>query len=234
MHVAVAIHVLAINVGHNRKNRRELQERSVAFIGLSNQILRATKPRIRSHGIDAPAHNDCRIKPARRQHRRYHGRGRRFAMHAGDGDAILQPHQFRQHFCALDHGNVQPPRFVDFRISRADCRAGDDNVGPGDVLRALTFKYDCTQAGQPIRHRRAFQIRAGNLVAKIQQHLGNPTHADAADAHKMHALDLGKHKSNSRTRIYADFHGSLREVRVAPSAGNISANFADFLCDLCG
>ena len=37
------------------------------------------------------------------------------------------------------------------------------------------------------------QIGAGNLVAKIQQHFGNPAHADAADAYEMYPLNFGKH-----------------------------------------
>ena len=38
------------------------------------------------------------------------------------------------------------------------------------------------------------QIGAGNLVAEVQQHLGNAAHADAADADKMNSLNFGKHK----------------------------------------
>ena len=50
---------------------------------------------------------------------------------------------------------------------------------------------------QPLGDSRTLQIRAGNLIAEIQQHLGNPAHADPADAHEMNALNLGKHKNSS-------------------------------------
>ena len=47
--------------------------------------------------------------------------------------------------------------------------------------------------GQTLGDRGTFQIGAGDLVAEIQQHLGNAAHADAADAYEMDALDFGEH-----------------------------------------
>jgi len=45
-HVAVAIHVLAINVGDHGKNGRELEERAVTLVGFGNQILRLAQARV--------------------------------------------------------------------------------------------------------------------------------------------------------------------------------------------
>ena len=47
------------------------------------------------------------------------------------------------------------------------------------------------------------QIRSRNLVAEIQQHLGNPAHADPTNAHEMNLLNLGKHKIKF---LAADLH----------------------------
>src|SRR5947208_16243928 len=47
-HVAVAIHVFAVNIGNYREDRREPQERPVALIGFGDQILRLTRSRIRA------------------------------------------------------------------------------------------------------------------------------------------------------------------------------------------
>jgi hypothetical protein len=49
---------------------------------------------------------------------------------------------------------------------------------------------------QTLRDGRTLQVRAGNFVAEIQQHLGNAAHADAADAHEMYALNFGEHINN--------------------------------------
>src|SRR5207245_1168110 len=40
-HVAIAVHVLAVNVGHYSKDGGEIQERAVALIGFRHQVLRA-------------------------------------------------------------------------------------------------------------------------------------------------------------------------------------------------
>src|ERR1700678_1681771 len=61
----------------------------------------------------------------------------------------------------------------------------------------MSLEHRRSQPRQPLRHRRILQVRSGNFVAEIQQHLGNPAHADATDAHEMDALNLGKHKSTS-------------------------------------
>ena len=39
------------------------------------------------------------------------------------------------------------------------------------------------------------QVGAGDLVAKVEQDLGDAAHADAADADEMDALDFGEHGS---------------------------------------
>jgi hypothetical protein len=38
------------------------------------------------------------------------------------------------------------------------------------------------------------EIRAGNFVSEIEQHLGNAAHADSTDAYKMNALNLREHE----------------------------------------
>ena len=119
---------------------RQLQKRAVALVGLGHQILRLSQPGIRAHGIDAPADHDGRIKPARGQHRRDHGSRGGLAVHAGDGDAVFQPHQLGQHLGALNHGDVQLVRFGDLGIIGGDGGTGDDDFGarrcfPRDVLR---------------------------------------------------------------------------------------------------
>ena len=114
-------------------------------------------------------------------------------MHAGDRDAILQTHQFGQHLGAWNDRYVEPVRFDDFGIVQRDRRTGDHNFRAGDVLRGMALEDGGAQAGQALGHRRTLQIRTGNPVAKAQQHLGNPAHADAADAYEMNTLDFGEH-----------------------------------------
>ena len=139
VHVAIAIHVLAIDVGHHREDRRELQERAVALVGLGHQVLRLAQPRVGAHRIDAAADDHRGIESAGGQHRRNHRRGRGLAVHAGDGDAVFQAHQLGQHLGALDHRNVLLVRGDDFGIVAMDGRADDDDFRAGDVLGAMAF-----------------------------------------------------------------------------------------------
>ena len=66
--------------------------------------------------------------------------------------------------------------------------------GVGGVFSVMALVDRRAQRLQPLGHRRRAQIGTGNLVAQRQQHLGDAAHADAADAHEMYALNLGKHE----------------------------------------
>ena len=122
-------------------------------------------------------------------------------MHTGDGDAVLQAHQFGQHLGALDYGNVKSTRFRDLQIIGWHGGTGYHDFGAGDILRLMTFKNGRSQSGQSLCDYRTLQVGAGNLVSQIEQHFGDAAHADAADTYEMYALYFGKHELRSRLRI---------------------------------
>ena len=64
---------------------------------------------------------------------------------------------------------------------------------PVDVGRLMALEGLCAEAREPLRYGGSLQVRAGNLVAEIQQNFGDAAHADAADAYEMDALNLGEH-----------------------------------------
>ncbi len=72
------------------------------------------------------------------------------------------------------------------------CRA-HDNVRLAHVIRAVTFRYFNAHLLQPVGNSRAFQIRSRNAETKIDQHLGDAGHTDAAYANKMGVLNSSKH-----------------------------------------
>jgi hypothetical protein len=75
---------------------------------------------VRSEGVDASANDYGGIEPATGENSGNHGSGCGFAMHSGDSDAVLQAHQFGQHFGALDDGNVEGVGVGDFWIVGRD------------------------------------------------------------------------------------------------------------------
>ena len=114
--------MFAIQVGDHAKDRRELEERAVAFIRFGHQILRFPEPRIRTHRVDPAADYDGRIQTAAGKNCGDHGGGRGFAVHAGHRDAIFQPHQLGQHLRPLDHRHVAGAGLDHLRIEVIDCR----------------------------------------------------------------------------------------------------------------
>src|ERR1700722_2797520 len=88
---------------------------------------------------------------------------------------------------------MQPPSFRNFGIIHGDRGTGDHNIRTDDIRWSVAFESGRAQRRKPLCNRRVSKIGPGNLIPEIQQHLGNTTHADAADAHAMNALNLGKH-----------------------------------------
>ena len=84
------------------KDRRELKERPVALVGFGDQVLRLAEARVGAHGVDASADDDGGIEAPGGEHGGDHRGGGGLAVHAGDGDAVLQAHQLGQHLGALE------------------------------------------------------------------------------------------------------------------------------------
>jgi len=71
-----------------------------------------------------------------------------------------------------------------------DRRAVDHDIGAVNVLGGVAFVDDRAEAGEPVGDRRAPQVRPGDAVAQVEQDLGDPAHADAADADEVQAAAL--------------------------------------------
>src|SRR5579859_1195693 len=196
-HVAVAIHVLAVNVGDHGENGRQLEKGAVALVSFSDQILRLAETRVGAHGVHAPADHDRGIEPAGCQNRSHHAGGGGFAMHAGDGDPVFQTHQLGQHLRALDHRDKLGVRGGNFGVIAADGGAGDDDLRARDVFRAMAFEDDGAFFRQAFGDGRGLKIGPGDFIAEREQDLGNAAHADAADTYKVYSLYFCKHDSVS-------------------------------------
>ena len=76
-------------------------------------------------------------------------------------------------------------RFIQLRVTRFDRGRDHYNLGLSKVFRPLTFKNRRTQFLKTLGDLGGLQIRPLHHIAKVQQHLGNTRHANAADAHEM-------------------------------------------------
>ena len=114
-------------------------------------------------------------------------------MGARNGDAVLEPHQLRKHLGARDDGDATLARHVDLDIVAGHRRGVDDDVGALHVGRLVAGEDLGSQALEPLHRLPALLVGAGDAIAQVQQHLGDPAHPDAADTHEVKLLILLEH-----------------------------------------
>src|SRR5262249_1272771 len=175
-------------------NRRELQKGPVALVGFRYQILRLAEAGVRPQGVHPSADDYSGIKAPGGEDGRDHGSRSGLAVPTSDGNAALQAHEPAQHLSTWDHWYMQAAGFSHFGVVDGYRRTGDHYVRSGDVRGSMAIVDRGAQRCQPLGDGRGLHIGAGDLVAKIQQDFGNPTHPDSADADEVDTLDLGKHE----------------------------------------
>ena len=197
------VEVLGIDVGDDGDVGGELEERAVAFVGLDHHPVAGAEPRVGSVGVDDAAVDHRRIKPGRVEQRRHQRSRRRLAVRAGDRHALLEPHQLGQHFRPADDGDAPRPRLDDFGIVPLHRGGDDDDRGGVDVRFGMADEDGRALLAQALDVGVVAEVGALNLMAEVEQHLGDARHADAADADEMDGADLVRqfHGSNpQRTR----------------------------------
>src|SRR5438270_9544825 len=70
---------------------------------------------------------------------------------------------------------------------------------PFDLFGAVTLVDLRAKIGQPVRNRREPHIRSGYGISQCEQHFGDSTHADAANANQMNALEIVKRTGHGCT-----------------------------------
>jgi hypothetical protein len=148
------------------------------------------KPCVGPVGVDDAAVDHRRIKPGGVEQRRHQRRCRGLAMRAGDGHALLEPHQLGQHFRATNDWDAPRSRRDDLRIVALDRRRNDDHCGGAEIGLVVTDKDGRALLAETLDVGVVAQVRALNLMTKVEKHLGDAGHADAADADEVDWADL--------------------------------------------
>ena len=130
-------------------------------------------------------------------------------MHSGHSDAVLQPHQLRQHLGALDDRDLSRPGFQHFGIGGGNCRTRHHYVARRRVPGCVSLVDHRPHARQPVRHRRPPQVRPRHRVAHSQQNLRNPAHANAANADEVDAVRWGEQEMTRRKHAEQSLLGAL-------------------------
>lgn len=245
-HVAVAVHVLAVEVGDDGEDGGEFKEAAVALVGFGDEVVGVAAAGVGVEEVDAAADDDGGVEVSGGEDGRDHAGGRGFAVHAGDGDAVLEAHEFGEHLRAGDDGDFAEEGFGDFGIVGGDGGGGDDDVGGADLLGAVAFKDGCAQRLQAVGHGGAAQVGAGDGVAEREQDLRDAAHADAADTDEVNSLCGGEQLGwfslgSAGVGSFADpiVHSSVSGVGKARggfSTEDAYATFPSTVCsmDVCG
>ncbi len=166
---------------------RQLEKRSVAFVGLGDHVISPAEPGVAAECAQTPA-DDCGwIKPRALEHQRHHRCRRRLSVRAGDRDAVAKTHQLGEHFRPRDHGNSPAPRFLDLRVRRIDRRRDHDHVRASDLRRRMPAPDPDAELLEPVGDVRRLRVRTADLVTEVHEQLCDPAHSDPANPHEMNA-----------------------------------------------
>ena len=190
LQVRPEVEVLAVDRRDHRPGRRQREEAPVALVGLGHEKFTLAEPRVRTEGVEPPADDRGRVEVGRGEDRGDERGGRRLAVRARDGDAVLHAHQLGEHLRPGDHRDLQAVGLEHLGVVRAHRGGDDDDLGVLDVGRVVTGGDAPAEHAQALGDRGRREVRAADVVAEVQQHLGDPAHADPADAHEVDALDL--------------------------------------------
>ena len=133
--VPVIVEMLRVDVGDHGDGRRELEEAPVALVRLGDKELSLPELGVRAEGVQLAADHDRGVDAAGGEHRGDH-RGRRgLAVGAGDGHAVLEPHELGQHLGPGNDGDLPFPRGDHLHVVVLHRRRDHDHVRRRDVLR---------------------------------------------------------------------------------------------------
>ena len=165
--VAVSVHVVFVDIGHDGHNRCQIQERSIGFVGFGNNVFAFTQTGIGPCGVEFAADNESRVKTCRAENRSGQAGGCSFTVRTGNGDTIAEAHQFRQHQRARNHGNLLLQRGNNFRIVFFDGSRGNNYVGAIDVFGSMAGVNLDAESAQMLGNGITRLIRTGNFKAQI-------------------------------------------------------------------
>ena len=85
--------------------------------------------------------------------------------------------------------------FNNFRVDRAHRGTGDNHRSAHNVPGRVAFVDRRSKLRQPVGHRTAAQVGAGDFHLQVEQDLGNPAHTNAADTDEVRVLGCSEHES---------------------------------------
>ena len=191
--VAVGFHVVGVDIGDHRNDRRQEQKRGIRLVGLGHQEVAAAQSGIGAGGVQATTNDEGRIDTAFGQDTGHQAGRRRLAVRAGDGDAAFQAHQLGQHLGARHDRDLLLSGGDHFRVVGLDGGGHDQRVRAGNIRGGMADHHLDAFAFEAAGRRAGRYIRAADVEVEVGEHFGNAAHARTADADEVDVLDLVFH-----------------------------------------
>src|SRR5206468_8479145 len=173
---------------------------------------------IGSQPMHAPANNHGGIETGRAEQASHDGRGRGLAVGAGNGDAVLEPHQLGEHFRPRDHGDPALARHLDLNVVARDGRGVHDDVGALPMGGLVAGEDLVAETLQALDGLATPAVRAADAVAHVEHHLGDSAHPGSADAHEVNLPVLFEHDSHALPACWEMLSSTPAENIVMSSA----------------
>ena len=152
--VSVGIHVVFVDIGDDGHNRSQMQEGRIGLVGFGDDVFAFAQTGVGTCGIEFAADNESGVETCRAEDGGSQTGGRGFAVRTGDGDAVTEAHQFRQHQGAGNDGDLLLQRSDDFGIVFFDGGRGNDDIRAIDMFGSMTGIVPFFIAIRPIMRRK--------------------------------------------------------------------------------
>ena len=216
--MAISLHVVCVNVGHNRHHRQQIQERRIRLVGFDDDVIPAAQLGIGTGAVEPSADHEGRIQSCFRKDAGHQAGGRRLAVSASDRYALLEAHQLSQHQGPRHDGNVLLAGSHDLRVVGLHRGRCDDRVGTHHVGRSVAHIGPDAQASEPLQRRAVGQIRTRDHIAQGQQNFGDAAHARASEAYEMNVANCMFHEASSSQAATTSWVASVFRRAQACSA----------------
>ena len=185
----VVIEMIRLDVRDDGDIRIEVEEGAVRFVRLGDEELSGAVAAVRVVTLDDAADKEARVEVHAVEHRGGHGRGRRLAVRAGDGDGGIATTELGEHLRARPDGDIELTGSDELRVRLGDGGRHDDDIGCDGVDRGR-FMADVDidpGAGKLANIARRLEVGTAHHTAALMQDERDAAHAGAADTDEMDA-----------------------------------------------
>ena len=165
--VSVSVHMVFVDIGYDGHNRRQIQKRSIGFVGFGNNVFAFTQTGVGTRGVEFAANNESRVESCRAENRSSQAGCCGFTVCTGNGDTIAEAHQLCQHQRARNDRDLLFQRGNDFGIVFFNGGRGNNYIGTIDVFGSMTWVNLDAESAQMLSNGITRLIRTGNFKAQI-------------------------------------------------------------------